>query len=93
MTGLDLLPKTPRRALVFGAARQEPRLIAALTEGLGCPVLAADDAGLPGDALHALAAAHLAVQAARGLPTSFPGTTGLRTAFGGASLSRPGDLA
>lgn len=93
VTGLDLLPKAPRRALVFGPARQEPRLLAALREGLGCDVQTAEDAGFPGEALHALAAAHLAIRAASGLPTSFPGTTGVRTAVGGASLSRPGDLA
>ncbi len=93
VTGLDLLPKAPRRAVVFGPARLESRLIAALTEGLDCPVQTAEGAGLPGDALHALAAAHLAVRAARGLPTSFPGTTGVRTAVGGANLARPGQLA
>jgi anhydro-N-acetylmuramic acid kinase len=93
VTGLDLLPKAPRRALVFGPACHEPRLLAALTEGLDCPVQTAEAAGLPGDALHALAAAHLAVRSARGLPTSFPGTTGVRTAVGGASISRPGEIA
>ena len=93
VTGLDLLPKAPRRALVFGPARHEPRLISALTEALECPVPPAEEAGIPGCALHALACAHLAVRAMRGLPTSFPGTTGVRTAVGGASLSRPGQTA
>jgi anhydro-N-acetylmuramic acid kinase len=93
VTGLDLLPKAPRRALVLGPARHEPRLLAALREGLGCDVETAEDAGFPGAALHAFAAAHLAIRAASGLPTSFPGTTGVRTAVGGASLSRPGTLA
>ncbi len=92
VTGLDLLPKAPRRALIFGPARDEPRLAAALTEGLDCEVKTAEDAGLPGDALHALAAAHVAMRVARGLPTSFPGTTGVRTAVAGASLARPGDV-
>ncbi len=92
VTGLDLLPKAPRRAIVFGPARHAPRLIAALTEGLECQVITAEEEGLPGDAFYPLAAAHMAVRAARGLPTSFPGTSGVKTAVGGASLSRPGAL-
>jgi anhydro-N-acetylmuramic acid kinase len=92
VTGLELLPKAPRRALVFGPTRHEPRLLAALTEALDCAAQPAEEAGPPGDALHALAAAHLAVRTARGLPTSFPGTTGVKTAVGGASLSRPGQI-
>ncbi len=92
VTGLVLLPKAPHGALVFGPARHEPRLLAALTEALDCAAQPAEEAGLPGDALNALAAAHLAVRATRGLPTSFPGTTGVKTAVGGASLSRPGQI-
>ena len=92
VTGLDLLPNAPRRAIVFGPARRSPRLIAALTEGLECQVITAEEAWLPGDAFYALAAAHMAVRAARGLPTSFPGTSGVKTAVGGASLSCPGAL-
>ena len=92
VTGLVLLPKAPHRALVFGPGRHDPRLLAALTEALDCAAQPAEEAGLPGDALNALAAAHLAVRATRGLPTSFPGTTGVKTAVGGASLSRPGQI-
>ena len=90
VTGLVLLPKAPHRALVFGPGRHDPRLLAALTEALDCAAQPAEEAGLPGDALNALAAADLAVRATRGLPTSVPGPTGVNTAVGGASLSRPG---
>jgi anhydro-N-acetylmuramic acid kinase len=45
--------------------------------------------GLDGDMLEAQAFAHLAVRVARGLPTSCPGTTGVRAAVSGGTLSRP----
>jgi len=39
--------------------------------------------------LEAQAFAHLAVRVARGLPTSCPGTTGVRAAVSGGTISRP----
>jgi anhydro-N-acetylmuramic acid kinase len=39
--------------------------------------------------LEAQAFAHLAVRVVRGLPTSFPGTTGVAAAVGGGEVSRP----
>jgi anhydro-N-acetylmuramic acid kinase len=46
-------------------------------------------AGLNGDMLEAQAFAHLAVRVLRGMPTSAPGTTGVRAAIGGGQISRP----
>ena len=45
--------------------------------------------GLDGDMLEAQAFAHLAVRVARGLPTSCPGTTGVRAGVSGGTISRP----
>ena len=59
-----------------------------LRASLGCPVAPVEDAGLDGDMLEAQAFAHLAVRVARGLPTSCPGTTGVRAAVSGGTLSR-----
>ena len=52
-------------------------LMQALRATLQCPVRSANDAGWDGDALEAQAFAFLAVRSLRGLPLSFPGTTGV----------------
>ncbi|TKA84045.1 anhydro-N-acetylmuramic acid kinase, partial [Sulfitobacter sp. 15WGC] len=51
---------------------------------LDCPVAAVEEIGLDGDMLEAQAFAYLAVRVARGLPTSCPGTTGVRAPLAGA---------
>jgi anhydro-N-acetylmuramic acid kinase len=53
------------------------------------PVVPVEDAGLDGDMLEAQAFAYLAVRVARGLPTSCEGTTGVRAAVSGGTISRP----
>jgi anhydro-N-acetylmuramic acid kinase len=68
-------------------------MMAMIAAGCDCPVLPVEEAGLDGDMLEAQAFAYLAVRVARGLPTSAPGTTGVRAAVGGGTLSRPGELA
>ncbi|MEP5088864.1 MAG: anhydro-N-acetylmuramic acid kinase, partial [Paracoccaceae bacterium] len=45
--------------------------------------------GLDGDMLEAQAFAYLAARVVRGLPTSCPGTTGVRAAVGGGVVSAP----
>ena len=45
--------------------------------------------GLDGDMLEAQAFAYLAVRVLRGLPTSAPGTTGVRLPVSGGRISRP----
>ncbi len=54
-----------------------------------CPVEPVEAVGLNGDMLEAQAFAYLAVRVLRGLPTSAPGTTGVRAAVGGGRISRP----
>jgi anhydro-N-acetylmuramic acid kinase len=44
---------------------------------LACPVRPVDELGWDGDALEAQAFAFMAVRSLRGLPLSFPGTTGV----------------
>jgi len=43
---------------------------------MSVPVLSIDELGLDGDAIEAEAFAYLAVRSVRGLPISFPSTTG-----------------
>lgn len=73
----DLLPAPPVRWLVTGGGRHNPTLMAMLAEALSVPVMPVEDAGWDGDALEAQAFAYLAVRSLRGLPLSWPGTTGV----------------
>lgn len=82
-------PSPPSQVLVTGGGRLNPVLMKMLAVSLDCPVRAVEDVGLNGDMLEAQAFAYLAVRVARGLPTSCPGTTGVRAAVGGGTLSRP----
>ena len=82
---LDFLPAAPGRWLVTGGGRHNPVLMAALGVALGVPVEPIEAIGADGDALEAQAFAYLAVRSLRGLPLSFPSTTGVpRPTTGGA---------
>lgn len=63
--------------LVCGGGRHNPVLMQALRAALQCRVRSANEAGWDGDALEAQAFGFLAVRALRGLPLSFPTTTGV----------------
>ena len=82
-------PSPPSRVLVTGGGRQNPVLMQMLAVSLDCPVVPVEEVGLDGDMLEAQAFAYLAVRVARGLPTSCAGTTGVRAAVGGGSVSVP----
>lgn len=82
-------PTLPTQVLVTGGGRKNPTLMAMLCAGLDCPVFPVEDVGLDGDMLEAQAFAYLAVRVARGLPTSCPGTTGVKAAVSGGTLSVP----
>lgn len=86
---MEHCPSAPLRLLVTGGGRKNPTLMAMLTAGLDMPVVAVEDVGLDGDMLEAQAFAYLAVRVARGLPTSCKGTTGVRAAVSGGTISRP----
>ncbi|KIC48957.1 anhydro-N-acetylmuramic acid kinase [Tateyamaria sp. ANG-S1] len=82
-------PSPPSQVLVTGGGRHNPVLMRMLEVSLDCPVRPVEDVGLDGDMLEAQAFAYLAVRVARGLPTSCPGTTGVRAAVGGGTVSYP----
>ena len=86
---MEHCPAPPAQVLVTGGGRKNPVLMQMLRAGLDCPVEPVEAAGLDGDMLEAQAFAHLAVRIARGLPTSCPGTTGVRAAVGGGIISLP----
>ncbi|MEP1765100.1 MAG: anhydro-N-acetylmuramic acid kinase [Sulfitobacter sp.] len=82
-------PSAPSQVLVTGGGRRNPVLMQMLEVSLDCPVTAIEEVGLDGDMLEAQAFAYLAVRVARGMPTSCAGTTGVRAAVGGGTVSLP----
>jgi anhydro-N-acetylmuramic acid kinase len=87
--GAALLPAPPRRWIVAGGGARNPAIMAALSERLGKNVESADALGFSADAIEAQAFAFLAVRSLRGLPLTFPGTTGVTAPLTGGVLSRP----
>jgi anhydro-N-acetylmuramic acid kinase len=86
---LPHLPARPLRWLVTGGGRHNPRIMAGLAAALAAPVEPIEAIGENGDALEAHAFAYMAARTARGLPITFPGTTGVKRPLGGGRLHRP----
>lgn len=91
--GTEFFPESVERILVTGGGRKNPVMMEMIRRGTACDVVPVEDVGLDGDMLEAQAFAYLAVRVARGLPTSFPTTTGVPTAVGGGEVSYPRGLA
>ena len=88
---LPHLPERPLRWLVTGGGRHNPALMAALRARLGAPVDPIEAIGWDGDAIEAEAFAYMAVRSRKGLPISFPETTGApRPMTGGRFHPAPG---
>lgn len=85
---LDFAPVRPDVLIVAGGGRHNPVLMAGLQSACaGVRVVSADDLGWRGDALEAEAFAYLAARSVRGLPLSFPGTTGVKVPLTGGTLT------
>lgn len=89
LQAMEHCPRPPERLLVTGGGRHNPVMMDMLRAALDCPVEPVEAVGLDGDMLEAQAFAHLAVRVRRGLPTSAPGTTGVRAGVSGGILSQP----
>jgi anhydro-N-acetylmuramic acid kinase len=82
-------PLTPERLLVTGGGRRNPAIMASIAEACGCTVEPIEAAGLDGDMLEAQAFAFVAVRVLRGLPITFPGTTGVGSPLPGGRIDHP----
>lgn len=82
------LPVPPSHWLVCGGGRHNATLMRMLAERLG-DVRAIEAIGWDGDAIEAQAFAYMAARHLRGLPISFPGTTGIDRPRTGGRLFRP----
>ncbi len=81
--------EAPSSLIVSGGGRHNPQIMQALRERTPVRVLHAEDAGWRGDAIEAEAFAYLAARTARGLPISFPGTTGVASPMTGGRIVEP----
>ena len=84
---LDLLAMRPRNLIVCGGGRRNPAILAALAERAGVIVELAEQLGWRGDAIEAECFALLGVRVLRGLPISFPTTTGVPEPMAGGRLA------
>jgi anhydro-N-acetylmuramic acid kinase len=71
------------RLAVTGGGRHNPSLMAMIEQRTGVPTIPVEALGWNGDALEAEAFAWLAVRSVRGLPLSWPETTGVPSAMTG----------
>lgn len=84
--GFEHADLTPESLIVCGGGRRNPVLMAMLETHVPCAVLPAEELGWRGDSIEAEAFALLAVRTMRGLPISFPTTTGVPSALTGGKL-------
>jgi anhydro-N-acetylmuramic acid kinase len=83
------LPARPATAIAAGGGTRNATLMQAIAEALGLPVVPADGAGFSADLMEAEAFGYLAVRAVKGLPLTFPGTTGAPQPLPGGRIVRP----
>lgn len=87
---VPLLAKAPRSVIVAGGGARNPILLAMLRARVApAQVQDADSLGWSADAIEAQAFGFLAVRSARGLPLTFPGTTGVASPLSGGLRSDP----
>ncbi|MGB6117634.1 MAG: anhydro-N-acetylmuramic acid kinase [Mesorhizobium sp.] len=92
LAAADQMPLAPRLWIVCGGGRKNPHIVSDLTAGAartGARVMLAEDVGLNGDSMEAEAWAYLAVRSRRGLPLTYPTTTGCRVAVTGGAMAAP----
>jgi len=87
----DHLPERPKLWIVCGGGRKNPHIVGDLRAGAAlqdAQVILAEDAGWNGDFTEAEAWAYLAVRSFKGLPLTYPTTTGCREAVSGGKFAR-----
>ena len=83
-------PAPISRWIICGGGRKNAAIIAELKAGAGnSEVMIAENAGLDGGSMEAEAWAYLAVRSLKGLPITFPQTTGVKQPVTGGVLRRP----
>jgi anhydro-N-acetylmuramic acid kinase len=88
-SAIALLPKKPAMLIVAGGGARNATLLKMLGERANVPVKTANEIGWSGDALEAQAFAFLAIRALKGLPLTFPATTGVAKPLTGGVIAKP----
>jgi len=88
-TARDLREAKVDRVIVCGGGRKNPAIMAMLDIHIDAEVISAGDVGWDGDMLEAQAFAYLAVRTLKGLPISFPETTGAPRPLTGGRIAYP----
>ena len=86
---MPLLPQAPKSLIVCGGGASNPILVRELVQRLPCKVTTADVCGWSADSMEAQAFAYLAVRSKRGLPYTYPTTTGVAAPMTGGVLAEP----
>jgi anhydro-N-acetylmuramic acid kinase len=83
-------PKAPKRWIIAGGGARNPVLVRLLREKLApATVQTAEEVGWQASAIEAQAFAFLGVRSLKGLPLSFPKTTGVPAPMTGGVLAKP----
>ncbi len=86
---LDFVDARPRRWIVGGGGALNGEILRLLGAQTGAEVVTADAVGWSSAALEAQAFAFLAARSLKGLPITYPSTTGAPQAMSGGVLARP----
>ncbi len=89
---LEHLPQEPQLWVICGGGRHNPHIMGdlrKLAKTHDTCVISSEEAGFDGDSMEAEAWAYLAVRALKGLPLTFPGTTGVHHAVTGGRIAHP----
>jgi anhydro-N-acetylmuramic acid kinase len=87
---VPLLPKMPKSWVICGGGARNHTMMRMLRERLApAPVQAADTLGWSSDAIEAQAFGFLAARGLKGLPLSYPATTGVPIPMTGGVIARP----
>lgn len=85
-----LLPRPPAAWIVCGGGARNPAILDFMRKGAGpARVLTAGEAGFDADAMEAEAWSYLAVRALKGLPLTWPTTTGCSEPVSGGIVTEP----
>ena len=86
----DRLPRRPQSWIVVGGGANNPTLMRMLAERLSAATVTSGTAlGWNGDAIEAQAFAYLAARSLKGLPLTYPATTGVFAPLTGGVLAEP----
>jgi len=86
---LDFAPEQPRRWIAAGGGTRNRELLRLIAQHVGAEVTTAGAVGWSAAFLEAQAFAYLAVRSLKGLPLTYPSTTGVPEPTTGGVLARP----